>query len=101
LLRSLIYGVTDWPLDKMVSMDIPNGLPIVYRPEDGSLHVLAKDGKMQYWGRAGGECPLSTESTESTEPRPTQPATASVDPAEPAERDGTFSGLRRFIIWIV
>lgn len=63
LLRSLIYGVTDWPLDKMVSIDIPNGLPIVYRPEDGSLHVLAKDGKMQYWGRAGGECPFSTEST--------------------------------------
>ncbi len=59
LLRSLIYGVTSWPLDTMVQTDIANGQPIVYRPEDGSLHVVGKDGTMRYWGRAGGEGPLA------------------------------------------
>jgi len=58
LLRSLIYGVTDWPLDQMVHIDIPNGQPIVYRPEDGTLHVIQPDGSYVYWGEAGGEGPL-------------------------------------------
>jgi len=71
LLRSLIYGVTQWPLDTMVHVDIPNGLPIVYRPDQGTLHVLQPDGSSRYWGRVGGEGPL--DMTDAVAARSRQP----------------------------
>jgi len=40
LLRSLIVGITDLPIDQAVELDIPNGMPIAFNPKDGTLRAV-------------------------------------------------------------
>ncbi|EOD06164.1 hypothetical protein EMIHUDRAFT_428475 [Emiliania huxleyi CCMP1516] len=39
-LRSLIAGISGLPLEDAVHLDVPNGAPLIFRPEDRSLTLL-------------------------------------------------------------